>query len=451
MSFYIVLPSNSCPRTRPDNNASKYLVDYENAINLKDDRWEVAMTEFVFNFCPQTIRKGSKIKYKIKEVQEIEDRFQLNIVTGTVQLFNTVPTNKYHWYLFDENKKITVQTNSQVEIGFNSLSDAKKFGFNSINTKNKKPLISIIESDEPLMLENIQSIPLKLKFSIIEGGTNTIKEIEDIINLEIKDGKAIISGLKNKSNCVINIDGGKKLTIKTDCDVELKFNSISDAHLLGFNSKNIKNKPMKSVIESDVQISLDNVANTDVKLKFTEIKEEEKCFEFDDDVMVNDMNNLAAYFIKLCYKIFKEFELDSKFGLVMFKLQDTIEYVEFDENLSLILGLSSAKFYKSPDQVKGLHKPLLLGGIRQLYIYSSIVEPILVGDVRVPLLRSIWVDSNKHSFGDVVHVRLDSPMYLPVSTSSINRIEVNIRDDSGKLVKFPYGSKTSLTLHFRQV
>ena len=186
MSFYVVLPSNSCPRTRLDNNASKYLVDYENAINLKDDRWEVAMTEFVFNYCPQTIRKGSKITYKTKVVNEIEDKFQLSIVGGNMQLHNPVPINKYDWYILFEEKKLILKTDCQVEIEFNSLEDAKKFGFNSVITKNKKSLVSIIDSDEQLKHENIPKVLLKLKFSIIEEGKSSIKEIEDSINLEIK-------------------------------------------------------------------------------------------------------------------------------------------------------------------------------------------------------------------------------------------------------------------------
>lgn len=453
MSFYMVLPSNSCPRSRPDNNASYYLVDYENAISLKDDNWEVAMTEFVFNYCPQTIRKGSKIKYKTKELHQIEEVIQLSLTNGNLEISNVLSNGKYGWYIYLEEKKLLLKTDCQVEVEFNSIDDAKKFGFNFINTKNKNnAFFSIIESDEPLMFENTPQISLKLKFSLIEdGGGGGVKEVEDNISLEIKNGKVQI--LKKKvSDVEISIDGKtKKMIIKSNYDMLLiEFNSLSDAQLLGFISQKKKNKPIDSIIASDVEISLNDIVKTDVKLKFKEIKEEIKYFEFDDDLMVNDLNSLVESFIKTCYKIFKEFVIDSKFGLVQFKLLDTVEYVSFDENLALILGLSTAKFYKSKEQVKGLHRPLLLGGIRQLYIYSSVVDPILVGDVRVPLLRSIWVDSNKHSFGDVVHVRLDNPMYLPVSSSSINKIEVNIRDDFGRLIKFPYGSKTSLTLHFRK-
>lgn len=231
MSFYVVLPSNSCPRSRPDNNASYYLVDYENAINLKDDNWEVAMTEFVFNYCPQTIRKGSKIEYKTKELHQTEEVIQLSLTNGNLEMYNVLPSGKYDWYIYLKEKKLLLKTDCQVEIEFKSIEDAKKFGFNLINTKKTNDaFFSIIESDEPLMSENTPKITLKLKFSLIEDGG--IKEIEDVISLEIKNGKVEI--LKKKStNVEISINGQtKKMIIKSNCDYLLvEFNSTSDAQL----------------------------------------------------------------------------------------------------------------------------------------------------------------------------------------------------------------------------
>ena len=52
---------------------------------------------------------------------------------------------------------------------------------------------------------------------------------------------------------------------------------------------------------------------------------------------------------------------------------------------------------------------------------------------------------------EVVNVTVDRPMYLPISSSSINNIEVNIRDDFGRPVNFLFGSKVILTIHLRKV
>jgi hypothetical protein len=74
----------------------------------------------------------------------------------------------------------------------------------------------------------------------------------------------------------------------------------------------------------------------------------------------------------------------------------------------------------------------------------------MVGGVFVPLLRSIWLEST-YNYGDIVHKDLKNKMYLPISSTSINNIEIEVRNDAGELIPFPYGSKTNLTLHFRRV
>ena len=78
-----------------------------------------------------------------------------------------------------------------------------------------------------------------------------------------------------------------------------------------------------------------------------------------------------------------------------------------------------------------------------VFIYSNVIEPVLVGGDYVPLLRSIAINSD-----GVIHENIVNPMYLPVSSTSINNIEIEIRDDSGYLIDFPYGTKNSITLHF---
>ena len=90
-----------------------------------------------------------------------------------------------------------------------------------------------------------------------------------------------------------------------------------------------------------------------------------------------------------------------------------------------------------------------------MYIYASICRPIQVGSTRVHLLKSIWLDNKKHdghaNFGKVRNIATKTPMYIPISDSSINSIEINIRSDSGQLFPFVDGAITSLTLHFKKV
>ena len=54
--FYVVLPSNACADTQPDNHASKYIVDWNNPIILDNpSKWKVALTEMTFNHVAKTI------------------------------------------------------------------------------------------------------------------------------------------------------------------------------------------------------------------------------------------------------------------------------------------------------------------------------------------------------------------------------------------------------------
>jgi len=86
-----------------------------------------------------------------------------------------------------------------------------------------------------------------------------------------------------------------------------------------------------------------------------------------------------------------------------------------------------------------------------MYIYASICAPIQVGNVRAPLLKTIWIKpSRRFALNEIKHLDFENPMYVPVSGSNFNSIEINIRLDSGELVPFNYGSVTSLTLHFKR-
>jgi hypothetical protein len=122
-----------------------------------------------------------------------------------------------------------------------------------------------------------------------------------------------------------------------------------------------------------------------------------------------------------------------------------------NELLSNFLGFgSNAINFDTHDKTYvGISKPKL-NKFKQIYIYSSIVNPIQVGGVRVPLLRSIWINPD-HDIRDVIHETIDNPMYLPISSNRINLITTEIRNDAGMLIEFPHGSITSLTLHFQRI
>ena len=85
-------------------------------------------------------------------------------------------------------------------------------------------------------------------------------------------------------------------------------------------------------------------------------------------------------------------------------------------------------------------------GFESLYVYSSIVEPRIVGDKIAPLLRIVPI-TGRH--GEMVAARFDHVQYMPVLSREFEAVEIEIRDDTGRPVPFERG-KVTVTLHLRR-
>ena len=85
-------------------------------------------------------------------------------------------------------------------------------------------------------------------------------------------------------------------------------------------------------------------------------------------------------------------------------------------------------------------------GFESLYVYSSVVEPRIVGDKIASLLRIVPI-TGRH--GEMVTARFDHVQYIPVLSREFGSIETETRDDTGQPVPFERG-KVTVTLHFRR-
>ena len=88
-----------------------------------------------------------------------------------------------------------------------------------------------------------------------------------------------------------------------------------------------------------------------------------------------------------------------------------------------------------------------------MFIYASICQSIYVGHTQVPLLKNVFVDSSDDGkeLGHARNLVLYNPMYIPVAPTSFNNIEINIRNDAGKIITFPHGAISVLTVHFKKM
>ena len=118
--------------------------------------------------------------------------------------------------------------------------------------------------------------------------------------------------------------------------------------------------------------------------------------------------------------------------------------LKLSNSLAKILGFEQEEFdagvYIAPwvcDVTQGFHS---------LYIYSNIVEPSMVGDALVPLLRIVPIEG---SSGKMVSHTYQNIQYLPLQQRQFDTIEIDIRDDTGLPVPFERG-KVVVALHFRK-
>lgn len=126
-------------------------------------------------------------------------------------------------------------------------------------------------------------------------------------------------------------------------------------------------------------------------------------------------------------------------------------YLDLDPRLQEILGLDTKRKELS-DTVKGeedaFQKYDLKAGIHSLFVYCSLLDPVIVGDALVPLLRTVQVPK-RQKFGEQIVVTYEKPHYIPLAHTDFDSIEVKIADDNGRLIPFKFG-RTILTLHFKQ-
>ena len=84
-------------------------------------------------------------------------------------------------------------------------------------------------------------------------------------------------------------------------------------------------------------------------------------------------------------------------------------------------------------------------GFYSLYVYCDILEDVVVGDVKAPLLRTVNINGKDDKMVSRIY---QTVQYVTVQRRQFDTIEIDIRDDTGRRVPFQRG-KVIVTLHFR--
>jgi hypothetical protein len=138
-------------------------------------------------------------------------------------------------------------------------------------------------------------------------------------------------------------------------------------------------------------------------------------------------------------------EFDDTLKRVKMKLfPDMVAKVQISERLQYMLGFSNRIFHVGKKLAP--FQPDVRGGFYSLYVYCSLVEPQIVGNVTAPLLRTVHIEG---IHGDMIEKLYHTPHYVPVIAKEVDRIEIDIKDDKNQSVPFQFG-KTVVKLHFRK-
>lgn len=376
--FYVVLPSNACPDTHPDNAANKFYVTWENPLILAG-KWQVALTEATFNYTQSSVNTDYGIDYH--------------------EMGNII--HNFHRVIYLSKDR------SLSEIKGAELDPLPPSRYPTFDEWIEPTLVVTKTFEGKLRMVIFSNLQFSISFAMKEQAEsmNFPTQVVDAVN---KDGKYIIETFPDFYNSLDWEKWGKYDWLQSmPIQFTYKSRPFANAHSIRFSRDEYWKDPVA----------------------------------------------MADSIKKLYKQIFSKFEMKDK--KVCFQLKSNIVDITFVKGLNFVFGYDKTNFTNHLDDQPTYyaeHSPQLARGINNMYIYSSVCEPIHVGSEKVPLLKSIWIDVAKrdYKFGEVCDVVIKNPMYVPVAARSINSIETNIRTDSGRLVPFISGSVTSLTLHFKK-
>ncbi len=118
--------------------------------------------------------------------------------------------------------------------------------------------------------------------------------------------------------------------------------------------------------------------------------------------------------------------------------------VSFPKLLQAILGFGDRSYYRTEAAERSAD---INACVHSMFIYSNIVEPRIVGDAMVPLIRVLAVHGthNEYVVDNFYHLQ-----YIPLRLRNFRTIEIDLRNNMGTPMPFHSG-EAILTLHFRKI
>ena len=153
----------------------------------------------------------------------------------------------------------------------------------------------------------------------------------------------------------------------------------------------------------------------------------------------------------------KEFSNQYKFYYDVHLNRFEIETVNYDRTknkhilllngLNDVLGFSKTKYEQSETIIKAEMDLNLLRGISSIFVYCDLCQDVRIGNTLAPLLRNVAFNTTK--YGEQVNITYNNLIYIPISKSFIDTIQVHLCDAIGETIPFVEGL-TTCVLHFKR-
>ena len=433
--FHIVLPSNS----REGNTPAKYLTCYERAIQLDTSHeWEVGLREVSFKNTIKTIHEDSAYVEVLDVDLKATQRKRFFVFkglkkikcnpdqSGWVSPMNRKLTDWYGVYLYDTPhlRKSTEETETQeIEITPARSQEVEDDDDDSV-------LISGVSGDKTF------------SFYLSEGYFHLRNESEHSISLTIPLMMATCMGfVENKVKRIGSY-------------ISAKESHTFDTLPRGYELK-APHTPMLLQADDNKTYMLVTAQKMRIQMVYTCIFESLTSSTFPAEVTpkpgtYTDPKELETELNKDSkFASFFKFSYDqrlNRFDIITVTPKAGV-ILHFKNGLHDILGFTTTYIKANRSQAqKGQLEVNLLRGISSLFVYCDLVQPIHVGSIMAPLLRT--VSFNVKQYGEMINAHYTNPIYLPINKSMIDSVDIRICDVIGQLIPFAEGV-TTMILHFR--
>lgn len=453
--FHIILPSNASMDVFPGNTPDRYITKLAHPVSLGGS-WECCLAEATIPGRFFTIQENYNDEYMIKRivfVKQITTLPQLKVPLKNTEFddfidgFNATLRNMWHdsdapVVLSRRNKtmKVIVKSGWSISTGskqFLTIINRKQNWYKYEN-KHNVDVFSMEQYNPPDMSSLTESIVIK-----------ALKPIEDTVyEIEVNEENDLFEEINQRIekvlgyNKVLIFEENSEIVITKKDEIEIELNKIKCPKLmttLNLNTNLHRIHEKKSTFtyhKQSTKIKSEKIRIIMYKL-FTNIntKEEMKIFKIPSG-MYQTPKELFEEFKHVYLKVLSNKKV---------KLTVPVDVaISIGKKLSEMLGFMKQDFITG--EYISDYNLELKAGIDEIYVYTDIISPSLVGNTLSSILKVIPIANEKN---EQIVKHFSTPLYFSVKKNHFDVIEIQMRSSAGIPIKFLSG-KSNLVLSFRR-